>query len=650
MENDHGPLPSTSRRRTIIPEDTAIYAVYPDDVTSSTSSSIHSLRLDILTALSPHLQDYIWQHDPFNLAVPSSSATSCPMCGTLAAIPHLHGKSRYGDNVEDEWFIVFLLFEVSRKFPPVSIRVWDTDGEFLLIEAAYLLPRWLNPENSANRVFIRRGELHILDKRVFPLRANPSLPEALRALRTEGVVTRASDAVRGALRRRIAGYPERARTNMHRARVRVPLPVAQVLKHEPRLIALAVEAFYDRDVDSMKHASEMERFLKCGGSGVEIAQVSVRMSRAMYAQLVQQNFQAPRCYPMPSRDVGPLVFREAELGMKIACGFEMMYQDRRGAGEQGKGSAWDVFKESLVRSGYFRDLLAGSQEYRRLMSEAEARFRSSPLFGYNSDILNAPVRCIDEILAAPFSINDFNDEDIPPDDDTWLYDGEDELNLTLKEREKEMEFFDLKHNKNSMNRKEVDTSSGKILNESNIDDMASALRTFVQKISSFEGAEVPNDRELKEVTFDVDRFIDAFKLSGEPTCELRSDDSDTDIEEGSSASEMDFDDVEDEDDSTVAGIDPGDDFMQFYTDALNKELKASTLEKSFIHVQPADSEGLSTTGNMQEDLAPVDVDGNLVKSFLDSYSSQQGLPGPASNLLGTLGLKLPDDKEKDGKR
>jgi hypothetical protein len=35
-----------------------------------------------------------------------------------------------------------------------------------------------------------------------------------------------------------------------------------------------------------------------------------------------------------------------------------------------------------------------------------------------------------------------------------------------------------------------------------------------------------------------------------------------------------------------------------------------------------------------------------VKSFLDSFSSQQGLPGPASNLLGLMGVQLPRDDKK----
>lgn len=49
---------------------------------------------------------------------------------------------------------------------------------------------------------------------------------------------------------------------------------------------------------------------------------------------------------------------------------------------------------------------------------------------------------------------------------------------------------------------------------------------------------------------------------------------------------------------------------------------------------------------MEEDFAPVDVDVNLVKSFLDSFSTQQGLPGPASNLLGLMGVQLPQDAKK----
>ncbi|KAL2319926.1 hypothetical protein Fmac_028895 [Flemingia macrophylla] len=69
---------------------------------------------------------------------------------------------------------------------------------------------------------------------------------------------------------------------MHRVSVRVPVSVAHLPRHEPRLISLAVEAFYDRDVDTMKFTGAMERFLE-RGKAEELVRVSVTMSRAMYA-------------------------------------------------------------------------------------------------------------------------------------------------------------------------------------------------------------------------------------------------------------------------------------------------------------------------------------------------------------------------------
>ena len=59
--------------------------------------------------------------------------------------------------MEDEWLIVYLLRELSKGFPDLWIRTVDTDGEFLLIEAANALPRWLNPEIADNRVSRQKG-------------------------------------------------------------------------------------------------------------------------------------------------------------------------------------------------------------------------------------------------------------------------------------------------------------------------------------------------------------------------------------------------------------------------------------------------------------------------------------------------------------
>lgn len=618
-----------------LPDDTVFYAIYPDFSLSAVSSAaaeqqLQSLHLQILSTLSPLISDYIWQHEPFSLSISSSDS-----------IPHLHGKVKFGDNLDDEWFVVFLLFEVSRTFPSLSIRVWDTDGEFLLIEAAFHLPRWLNPENSTNRVFIRQNEVHIIPRKQFS--STPTLKDALKFLIEHREITGASDSVQSAIKGRISDYPERARRNVHRVRVRVPVSVAQVLKQEPCLISLAVEAFYDRDIDTMKFAAKMEKFLPKGREE-ELVLVSVKMSRAMYGQLIQQKFQAPKCYPMPPMPprTDQSTYMEAELGMKIACGLEMMYQQRKKEGEEGKGSTWEAFRESLGKSGYFQGLLPGSKEYKRLMENAEEYYRRSTLHHRASEMLSAPVRRIDEILALPYASDDFNAQEVPPsDDDSWLYGGEEELNSVLQERQREMELYEEQQKRKQKGKEKVIDDDS-----SNLGDIANSVKDFVRKVASYQGAEVPENRDLKDVEFDTERFMKELESVTRRRAG-RGGDSDSDHEEDSSM-DMDFDESEDGSDieeEPEHAEDKQEDFMHAYSEVLNEELRDTTLKKSFVRAKDETIEGVSKgeEDEMDEDFTPVDVDVNLVKSLLDSFSSQQGLPGPASNLLGLMGKQLPQD-------
>ncbi|GMI86561.1 hypothetical protein like AT5G65490 [Hibiscus trionum] len=621
--NNPNPLTMASSR---LPDDTVFYSIYPDNTTFQ--DSLQSLHLQILNSVSPFVSSYIWQHEPFTLSI------------SFHPFPHLQGHLRFGDNLNDEWFTVFLLVQISLSFPSLSIQVNDSDGEFLLIEAAYHLPRWLNPENSQNRAFIRRGKLHIIPKSALP---NPTLTESLKFLIENEQASVAPDSVQSVIQSRIAGYPEKAKLNTHTVRVRAPVTVVQVLKHAPSLISLAVEGFYDRDLDSMKHAAKMERFLKGGKEEVEMVTVAVKMSRAMYAQLMQQRFQAPKCYPMPPKK-GDL---EAELGMKIACGFEMMYQEKKKEGEEGKGSGWKMYKESLEKSGYFKGLIPGSKEYSKLMEKAEEYYRNSSLFSKTRELLNVPVRQIDEILSLPYSADDFRNEDIPPsDDDSWLYGGEDELNSVLQDRQKEMELYELKHKKMSKEHQDTGASSRSKGKDFDLSELVKTMQGFIHKMSSYEGAEVPLDRVPKEVELDEESFMKDM----ESVINYQGDENVTggvDGDEGSS--DMDFD--ESEDGSEMSDHEDGEDsFMHSYSDVMNDELKNTTLKKSFVHANEQSSnknEGTSNaTEDMDEEFSPVDVDVNLVKNLLDSFSCQQGLPGPASNLLGLMGVKLPKDDSK----
>ncbi|CAI9111443.1 OLC1v1011664C1 [Oldenlandia corymbosa var. corymbosa] len=642
MSDHNSDLASIFSQKYHLPDDTVFYSIFPDfSLTSGTGSTtadlLHNLHLQILQTITLYTDPYIFQHEPFTISVAPSP------------IPHLAGHLRFGDNLEDEWFVAFLLFTVSQRFPNLSIAIHDSDGQFLLIETAFHLPGWVNPDTSTNRVFLRRGRLYILPPTHLP--GTPSLTAALKFLsendNNPDVIRATPDSVQAHLEQKFNEYPEKAERNMHKVRVRVPVRVAWVLKNEPCLISLAVEGFYDRDVDSMKFADRMEVFLP-NGKEEELVQVFVKMSRTMYAQLMQQTFRPPKRYPAMPLSSDLEGYKEAELGMKIACGFEMMYQMRKRQGEEGKGSNWDVFRENLEKCGYFDGLLPGSAEYKRRMEKAEEYYKNSISHHRASEMINAPVRRIDEILSLPHSLDDFKGGELPPsDDDSWLYYGEKELDAALEERQKEMESFDSKRKLKQKAKEEVDAGPS----DYDLGEIANSMQEFVQKMSSYEGAEVPGKRGMKDVDFDVDSFMkDLQSVMRHPGFEGRANDSD--LQEGSS-DDMDFDDSDDDSNMSEPAEDNeerGGTFMESYSDVLNKELKATTLGQSFVRPDEGPlkkDEGTSKASeDMQEEFKPVDVDFNLVKNLLESFSSQQGLPGPASNLLGLMGLQLPEDGKK----
>ena len=50
--------------------------------------------------------------------------------------------------------------------------------------------------------------------------------------------------------------------------------------------------------------------------------------------------------------------------------------------------------------------------------------------------------------------------------------------------------------------------------------------------------------------------------------------------------------------------------------------------------------------DFDDEFAPVDVDMTVVKNLLDSYSAQDGAAGPTTNILNSMGVKIPDDADK----
>ena len=81
-------------------EDFVEYKIYPADLEHPKLKSeewLQSLRDECLSLISSNIVQYMWHQDPFILMVKDN---------------YLYGRIRIGDNIEDEWYAISLLFKL----------------------------------------------------------------------------------------------------------------------------------------------------------------------------------------------------------------------------------------------------------------------------------------------------------------------------------------------------------------------------------------------------------------------------------------------------------------------------------------------------------------------------------------------------------
>ena len=300
------------------PMDFVIFKIYPD-IEWTITDAIKYRRM-ILDVLEPLLDNYIWHKDDFQLKV---------ILPTNGEPLHVGGTLEFGDNIEDEWFVVFLLYELTTRFSTLSVSVCDMDGEFLLIEAASYIPDWLGPDNCGNRVWIRKGKLHIINTEhtSFMQSGGITVQEALDVLRSNKHTSAMAD-VQRIIRKRLRSFPAIITAHKHSAVCAIPKKVAEVLAANPQLISVAVDGLGgDRDSCYSRAIRNMTYF------GVtDTVLVPVTFTRALYAQLTfQQRFHPPPRFHAAQRKLQQKGWDRAtakafDIGCRLACGLEIAYQ------------------------------------------------------------------------------------------------------------------------------------------------------------------------------------------------------------------------------------------------------------------------------------------------------------------------------------
>lgn len=350
------------------------YCIYSKNTTEITGELLNSIL--IFVNCECRVSDYIWQGDSFNLAKRNSKDSK--------SLAHLYGKSYFGDNIEDEWFIVHILYEISKKFEDLIMQVCDEDGEFLLIEAADHLPKWLDPDNADNRVFIHQGNLHIISKNLIPTAKNLNIIESLKILTNSVSETLAETNIRNCIENRIKGFPERIKLNQHTATCFIPATLATILTTHPSLISPIIRSFFEHEADDLKFCSTFKFFKPSSRVNIK-----VKMTRCLYAQLTQRSF-PPNPTSEFSTGNSSTSEKACSLGIKLTNGAEILCtkseliqiknnknMNRNANSFNEENKHWKSFTEKLKKSGFFGGEMEGSKRYKEQLEQAKLYFISS---------------------------------------------------------------------------------------------------------------------------------------------------------------------------------------------------------------------------------------------------------------------------------
>ena len=547
----------------------------------------------------------------------------------MAGLSYLRGITNFGDNVEDEWLIVYLLWEISKAFPQLWVRVSDSDGEFLLIEAAKVLPKWLSPENDTNRVWIHQGQL-----RIIPLggEAGDPGPKALSLKDAIAIITSAPDTlihstfIEAEAFYRLEKYPAQIKESVHHALITVPRKLAYILNKRPKAISPATEAFYLRDPLSLRPILSPSSTLTFPAK--DLVTISVLFTKVLYAQLKSQKFDPPPAWStlLQQAEVDAASgapdsvkkLAQLELGMKVTTGFEILAKDANRHNNR-------VAREVAL-------LLEDLEEDGEVALPSDNEIKRWP--GVDLE-----------------------------DDDSWM-----DIDFADFERE-----LDGKNDPSSKTRA-TGVGFGDAAAQADLRKIVSRFEAFLNdEDAGVEGAELDemdedddedddsqdsqsSKDEDRDVSFDEEQFSKMMRemmgLPGEDVSwaegkepatvkqAIQAGGNSKDVERGEE------EEIEDEDEEIRK-------LMVQMESELNS-LGALELEPPSKNVAVKSAVGSKDKGEpstkskeMDDEMESdeeVAIDYNLAKNLLESFKSQAGMAGPAGNLLSLMGMSLPRDE------
>ncbi|KAK5685953.1 hypothetical protein LTS10_002066 [Elasticomyces elasticus] len=649
-----------------LPDDCVEYVIYVIDEKLKDLAATRSRLKDVLKVANEihkkHTKDYIWQRDAFHLKLSDPGTV-------ISKVPYLRGRTDFGDSVADEWLIVYLLLELSKQCPEIWIRVYDTDGEFLLIEAANSLPKWLNPEVAEHRVWINDGRLRIIPLEDSDSPRNLSLQEALEFIRGSREKMLVSPEIEQEAFFRLKDYPTAIKESLHHSLITIPRRLAFLLHHNPAYISAAVEAFYLRDPISLKPLASKD-LSTLTFPPEDFVTTSVRFTKVLFAQLRSQIFEAPGAWTgiIPRLGEG-----RVEMGMKVTCGFEMLVSDKQNQDKKvvremkilledidsneeclptdTEIQSWPgvIDDEKWLDIDYndFEDELAGKNGKAKSKGKEgdggddDGDGEGGKGFGDKSaqDNLRKMVSRFEDFLnddeAGAEGVDDDDIDDDEDEDSNSVSDSDGSTGEDSEGEDKEGSFEEAEFERAM---REMMGMPGTMVEESGLLDEARKLALDDEE----EGEEVDEGEEMRKVVEIMER-----ELKGHGALKL-----DRDEEEGGEGKGKGKVEVKGKGKDKVVqksaekGVEKKVVFGPERPPNMQQARVQDEDEDSDVEVLDDDDDVGPGDGELSsDDEEHNDIDLGLAKNMLEAFKGQAGMQGPAGNLMRALGVQMPRDED-----
>lgn len=445
--------------------DVTEYYIYPEII-----EEIQTLKHKIIQFVSIWTNDYLWNEEGFNLKIVLKDGIKC-----------IFGSTIFGENIRDEWFITWLLFEISKKFS-VICSINDSDGEFLLIIAASYLPNWVNPNTISNRIFIKKGKLHLIPYG-FSIR---KIKLGLQTVWNISIKTECSASIQRCIIRQLNNFigifNENQSYSYHYTNVVLPLTISKILNLVPLLIKKTIDRFFNQDILSIETKTKTKLFpIK------DIIHTRIRFTRYLFSKIINQSSNCSKYLHLEGyeqeKDFRTLAFN---LGMKIFSGMKMLFKTNNFKRNlkntcimdeicKRTNQHWQIYVNKLQNNNFYMGYLEYSEAWTKLHYQAKNMYYQTWLNEENNK--NNVLRCLfKKLINFDVKKDEFTHFSLLPSNDNlkWMNISEQDLLKMMMPFQKNL--FKTKNQNGS-----------KILN------LMISIKDLIKKSSGLEGVDLRNE-------------------------------------------------------------------------------------------------------------------------------------------------------------